>query len=387
MSIHSKVAGETNPGKENKMSTVQKTKKSMVVEVPPSKKELMEVMGEQVDRSITVCLRPRYNWGATTKNWEAAYRKTGRPLSLVAAEKLIEAFKEPGVAIVSTGWPIPPVYPEGEICGLAGVSSMARGLSIALGVRSVFAVEKPTMGPLRAVAQAAELRVWDYDVWNDRPAPYSTAFYDFPVDDEEAKKAAKRLLDETDAKAVISIERTDVNEKGIPHSGLGLNMASHIAKIYHLVNEANERGILTIGMGEVGNEIGFGNIHDEVTEIIKPFGKKCNCGCGGGIIGTTPVDCLVVARASNCGAYGVLACLAGLLEKPAVLHSVEIQRRMMEAAMNYPVYDSLTVRNTFTDDGAPGDLTLHLIDQLRWITEIPTWENPFFEKARSETGA
>jgi hypothetical protein len=69
------------------------------------------------------------------------------------------------------------------------------------------------------------------------------------------------------------------------------------------------------------------------------------------------------------------------------LHGNDIQLRMMQAAMNYPVYDSLTVRNTFTDDGAPGELTLHLIDQLRWITEIPTWDNPFFEEARSKTGA
>jgi hypothetical protein len=358
-----------------------------VVEKLKTKAENMEVMGEQIDRSITVCLRPRYNWGATPRNWEAARKKAGRPLTLMAAEKLIEAFKEPGVAIVTTGWPIPPVYPEGEICGLAGASSMARGLSLAFGARTVFAVEKPTMGPLGAVAQSAEMRVWDYDVWNERPIPFSSTFYDFPIDDEEAKKAAKKLLDETDAKAVISIERTDINEKGIPHSGLGLDMSPYIAKMHHLINEANERGILTIGMGEVGNEIGFGNIHDEVTEIIEPFGKQCNCGCGGGVIGVTPVDCLVVARASNCGSYGVLACLAALLEKPSILHDKDLQRRMMEAAMNYPVYDSLTVRNSFTDDGAPGELTLHLIDQLRWLTQIPTWDNNFFEEARSKTGA
>jgi hypothetical protein len=41
-------------------------------------KELFEVMGEQVDRSITVCLR--LIWGATPKLWEAGYKKVGCPL-------------------------------------------------------------------------------------------------------------------------------------------------------------------------------------------------------------------------------------------------------------------------------------------------------------------
>lgn len=351
-----------------------------------SREESLEVMGEQIDRSITVCLRPRYNWGATPRLWEAAYDRLGRPLSLLAAEKLVEAVKPGDTVILSAGWVIPPLLPEGEICGLAGICSLARGLCVALGARSLFVTERPSMGPIRAVAQAAELRVWDYEHWMEMPTPYSTALYDFPIDNEEAKEVAKRLLDETDAKAVITVEKSDVNEKGTHHTGLGEDMGPYTAKVEHLVNEANRRGVLTIGIGDVGNEIGFGMIHDEAAEIIVPYGKQCNCGCGGGIIGTTPTDCLVVATASNKGAYGVLACLAGLTGKADALQSTELQRRMMDAARDYPVYDSLTLRNTFTEDGAPGELTLFLIEQLRWITQIPTWESPFFDKARLETG-
>lgn len=369
-----------------KKDTWMDKRKAEVLLEPLSWEENMEIMGEMIDRSITVCLRPRYNWGATVRNWEAAYKKYGRPLTLLAAEKLMKAFKEPGVVILSTGWPIPPVYPEGEICGLAGVSSMARGLSIAFGARTVFAVEKATMGPLAAVAKAAEVRLWDYADLMDRPAPFSAAFYDFPIDDGEAKKAAKKLLDETDAKAVICIERNDVNEKGVHHTGQGRDMGARYAKVEHLVEEANARGILTIGMGEVGNEIGFSAIHNEAAKNIKPYGTHCNCGCGGGIIGATPVSQLVVARASNIGGYGTLACLAGLMKKPAILHNWDLQKRMMDAARDYPVYDSMTVRNTFTDDGAPGELTLYLLEQLRWISEIPTWENPYYEATRLGTG-
>ena len=353
----------------------------------PEWADLVAAMGEQVDRTISVCLRPRYNFGATPKLWEAAYEKVGRALSLVAAERLLEVVDAGDTVILSTGWPIPPIYPEGEICGLAGVCSLARALTLATGgVRSVVATERASIGPLTAVAQAAELRIWDYEELNDRPIPYSVAFYDFPIDDTAAREHATRLLDETNAKAVITVEKNDVNEKGVHHSGSGNDMGPFTAKVEHLVNEANQRGLLTIGVGDVGNEIGFAMIHDEACEIITPFGKRCNCGCGGGIIGVTATDCLVVGSASNKGCYGIVACLAALTRRPDVLHSKDLQRRMMDAARNYPVYDSLTVRNTFTEDGAPGELTLGLIEQLRWLVEIPTWHNPLLVGAREETG-
>jgi len=361
-------------------------KKAKVTEPIHSPEELFEVMGEQIDRAITLCVRPRYNWGATPQLWEAGFKKAGRPLTLLAAEKLMEVLNPGDTVLLSTGWPIPPIYPEGEICGLAGVATLSRSLSIAFGTRSVIVAEEPSFGPLAAVAQAAELRVWDYDVLMERPAPFGTALYDFPIDDEAAKEEAKKLLDETGAKAVITVEKNDANEKGVHHSGLGEDMGPYTAHVEHLVNEANARGILTIGIGDVGNEIGFGLIHEEACEIIKPYGKQCNCGCGGGIIGATLTDCLVVASASNKGCYGIAACLAALTNNPKVLHDLDLQLQMMNAARDYPVYDSLTIRNTFTEDGAPGELTLGLFKTLRWLTEIPRWQNPFFEQARMDTG-
>ena len=360
--------------------------RARVREPEHTREELMETMGEQIDRTITVCLRPRYNWGATPKLWEAAYAKVGRPLSLVAAERLRDVLEPGDVVILSGGFVVLPAFPNGEVCGIAGVVALARGLSAAFGTRSLFVSEEACLGPIGSVAKAAELRTWDYDVWMDRPAPFGTALYPFPIDDDEAKEEACRVLDETGAKAVITVEKSDVNEHGIHHTGLGEDMGPHTAKVEHLVNEANKRGILTIGIGDVGNEIGFGLIHDEAARIIQPYGAACNCGCGGGIIAATPVDCLIVASCSNKGAYGLVGCLAGLMDNPDILHSVEIQQRMMDAVRDYPVHDAMTIRNTFTEDGAPGELSLALIKQLRWISEIPTWSSAAFDAVRVDTG-
>lgn len=351
------------------------------------RKTRLEIMGEQIDRAITVCMRPRYNWGATPKLWEAAYKKFGRPLSLLAAQKLLEAVKPEDTVILSCGWPIPPLFPEGEICGLAGVASLARALSWACGARSLVVTEEANMGPIKAVAQAGTLRVWDYELWRKVPAHMSLTVRSFPIDDEEAKKEAKWLLDDSNAKAIIAVEKNDVNHLGVHHTGEGGDMSPFTAKVEHLVMEANRRGILTIGIGDVGNEIGFGNMWEMVQEVIVPFGKKCQCPCGGGIAAATPTECTVVGTASNKGAYGVVACMAGITGNLDLIHSNELAQRMMEAAANYPVYDSMTVSNTYTEDGVPFRHTLSLLDQLRWLVEAVDWKNPFYEKARVETGS
>jgi len=353
--------------------------KTKVMVPDRSREELLEAMGEQIDRTITVDLTP-FLCGVRPKLWEAAYKKVGRPLTLLAAEKLVEAVKPGDTVLLSTGWAIPPIITEGESCGPIGLCAIARGLSFALGSRSVFVTEEISVGSQKAIAQAAELRVWDYDELMDMPAPFSMAFYEFPFDDEEAKEEAKKLLDETNAKAVITAEKNDVNEKGVHHTGFGSNMGPYTSKVEHLVNEANRRGILTVGIGDLGNEIGFGIIHDEAAELIVPFGKQCNCGCGGGIIGVTPTDCLVIGSCTNRGCYGLMACLAALTGKAEALLSTDIARRMMTAARDWPVYDGITGRNTFTDDGAPGELNLYMIEQLRWLSRIPTWEDPLFPR-------
>jgi len=352
-----------------------------------SRKEKLEIMGEEIDRVITLGMRPRYNWGATPKLWRAAFEKFGRPLSLLAAEKLLEAVGPGDTVIFSTGWPIPPLFPEGEICGLAGVASLARALTWACGSRALAVTEEANVGAIKAVAQGAMLRVWDYDLWKKLPTHNSFAVRSFPIDDEEAKAEAKWILDDTDAKAVITVEKNDVNHLGVHHTGEGGDMGPWTAKVEHLVNEANARGILTIGIGDVGNEIGMANIRETVQEVIVPFGKKCQCPCGGGIAGATMTDCVVIGTATNKGAYGIEAALAGITKNPDLIPSEELAWRMMHAAADYPVFDSMTVTNTYTEDGVPFRITLALLEQLRWLVECVDWTSPFYERSRVDTGS
>lgn len=70
-----------------------------------------------------------------------------------------------------------------------------------------------------------------------------------------------------------------------------------------LFEAARQRGVLTIGVGDPGNEIGMGAIADTVKRLL-PYGAECQCSCAGGVADATEVDVVVPGTCSNWGAYG-----------------------------------------------------------------------------------
>jgi D-glutamate cyclase len=98
-----------------------------------------------------------------------------------------------------------------------------------------------------------------------------------------------------------------------------------------------QRGVFSVGIGDAGNEIGFGRITDAVRQI-QPYGARCQCECGDGMATVTPTDVLVVAAVSNWGAYGVEASLAILLERQDLLHTTTDARRVIERCLEAGIF-------------------------------------------------
>ena len=138
----------------------------------------------------------------------------------------------------------------------------------------------------------------------------------------------------------------------------------------YVIDEAKSRGILTIGIGDNGNEIGFGNIFDTVREI-QPFGAKCQCPCQAGVASIVETDVLVPASTSNWGAYGVEACMAILLGKPEIMHTAEMDRRILTNCANTGCADGATIECTPTVDGT-GSSSFPLVELLRNLVELST---------------
>jgi hypothetical protein len=127
------------------------------------------------------------------------------------------------------------------------------------------------------------------------------------------------------------------------------------------VDEIRDNGGLTIGIGDLGNEMGFGNIYDTVvTETPK-----------GNIIGCiVPTDILVVAGCSNWGAYGISAAIAAIRRDISILHTGDIEKEMIRECCLAGGVDGFSTGPTMEVDGASINTHADFVQLLRDIVEI-----------------
>lgn len=327
-----------------------------------------EIIGLNVDRVCTLEMRPQgMPRGQIHRLYEAAYQQQGEPLSLLAARRLAETLGKGDVVILTTGAGGPPWLPNGETDGPPGLAVLARALVRGLGVLPVYLAEAANLAPVIAASAAAGVPVMSLE---DAEARSGAAIaMDFPINEEQAKPEANRLLDRFRPKAVICIEKLGPNCKGEIHSVRGVNLTQHHAKIHHLVEAAKGRGVLTIGVGDGGNEIGFGMIADAVRQISS-FGARCQCPCQAGMAAVTATDVLVVGGTSNWGAYGVATCLAFLLKDREVLHDPATELRVLEACSRAGAFDGMYLIPIPFVDGTRPEVQSSLITILNMILEI-----------------
>jgi len=329
-----------------------------------------EVMAEYIDRLCTIEIKPGAGpipRGVTRQLYDAARKKQGKPLSYLAAKTLIDSLKDGGWAFIVTGAGGPPILPVGEVDGLLGAASVARALDQAFGVKSVIVGEERIRAPIKASLAAAGVSLVGEDLIRDKP--HSAIFEPVPIDDAGSKAKSKELLDRYQPKAMVAIERLGPNRKGIIHGATGLSYHDVHAKTHYLFEAASDLKIKTVGIGDMGNETGFGLILDDVLEIA-PFGAKCQCGCGAGMATVLATDVLISAAISNWGAYGISAAMAAILKKPNVLQDPNTQRRMLEACVMAGAVDGIHASQILSDDGVPEPSHQSLIQLLHAIVEV-----------------
>jgi hypothetical protein len=229
--------------------------------------------------------------------------------------------------------------PEGETDGPAGAAILARALRLGLGAIPVIVVDIPAGDATETVMRAAGFVTTtpeNLQRYKQRFAEarernlMATAVFELPPEDQGSLEKAQSIIDAFEPKAVIAVEKASKNEEGHYHSSAGMNTSAVKGRADYLFQIAERQGILTIGIGDGGNEIGYGVIQDAVKRF-KPYGDKCRCPCGGGIAAATGADVLITADVSNWGAYGLAAVLLLLLEKPALIHDDDLELEVLQA--------------------------------------------------------
>ena len=326
-----------------------------------------EIVARNIERLCTVEMRPLgMPRGFIHKLNEVVENKYGSPSTLLAAKQIIERASKNDNVIISTGAGIVPWVVKGETDGPMGAAALGNVLNKGLALKPIFITEELNVDPIKASCEVLGLKISsDYEIFKKKDR--AAFIRSFPYDDGESQKAAKEILDEYQPSMIVTLEKLSPNEKGIIHTVRGFDHTQSHAKVHHLINQAMRRDILTIGIGDGGNEIGFGVINKEVKDIIVPFGKRCQCPCQSGIAAVTKTDFLIVAAVSNWGAYGLEACIAGLLKNPNLLHSSTTEQRMLEACVKAGGTDALYLKQMLRVDGIASEVNQSIITILREI--------------------
>ncbi|HUF92633.1 MAG TPA: DUF4392 domain-containing protein [Candidatus Limnocylindria bacterium] len=165
--------------------------------------------------------------------------------------------------------------------------------------------------------------------------------------------AARRVMAEVKPSHLVAIERPGRCRTGDYLNARGLSVAHWNPPLDELFMRPPAR-VVTIGVGDGGNEIGMGNARARIVRQGSLMAR---------IAATVKVNHLVVAGVSNWGAYGIVAQLARLAGTPLV-HSPELERRMIHACVEAGGHDGLTRRREPTVDGLPMDTHAAMVELL-----------------------
>jgi len=316
-----------------------------------------EYVSEGIDRLITVDMGAR---GIIYKLYEAARELTKAPLTLTAAQQIKEVVKPKDFVFIITGFRPPPNFIQ-ETDGPLGAVTLARALGIAFDVQPLLLIEEFSKNILIETLRGIGMEV----VATKEPSALGVgqaAVLSFPIEFEKAEEA-ESLLNEYNPSLVVAIEKSGRNKKGIYHNMRGLDVSPYHAKIEALFEKAHEYGVLTIGIGDGGNEIGMGNIRKAVEKFV-PYGRECQCPCKGGLAAESKVDVLVVSAISNWGGYGIEACIAYITDKPEALHKPQHEEAILKSAVGAGAIDGISGRAEQSVDNVGVTTHSALIDIL-----------------------
>ena len=328
-----------------------------------------DIIGEALDRLINVEMRyasgvPR---GIIHRLYDAARREAGRPLTTLATEAIMGAVGAGDRVLIVTGAGAPPFLPVGETDGPLGAVAIGHALDLGLGAKPIFLSEARNLGPIAATAEAAGLSVLPEEMFAARAA--AALCVPLVLAPEDGAAQAADLIARHRPAAVIFVEKGGPNDKGRFHTITGMGRdRSVMASADALAVAAKEEGILTVGIGDGGNEIGFGRIPEAVAEI-QQYGRQCRCGCGGGIGTVVATDVLMVAAISNWGGYALAAGLALASGRPEALHDLTIEADMLAACARAGAVDGLNGRQMRGVDGTTAETQLAIMTMIRNIVD------------------
>jgi D-glutamate cyclase len=326
-----------------------------------------QLTGERIDRLMTVEIRPLNGGlpaGFVVPMYEVCRAHHGEPLSSLAARRLTDVLSRGDTVFIATGAGVAPKLPQGETDGPVGAAVLARALILAFGVRVVLVTEDAHAAPVAAVADVINAEMRERDVQS------AIAVLSFPLGLEQGAAIAETLMEEYRPAAVVFVERDGPNKEGFFHGVRGdCRNPEDVGHVYLLADMARKRGVLSIGIGDGGNEVGFGAVRDAIT-AVHPLGGKSLAGHASGVVTVTATDVVVSASVSNWGAYGIAAALAAIHKNADVLHTAQLEHTLIKATVDAGARDGATSKAEVAVDGINWEGHTSFVELLRSIVAV-----------------
>ena len=279
---------------------------------------------------------------------------------MLAAERLKAAVGEGDVVFLLTGAGYAPTMPEGESDGPPGAAALAKILYKGLGAIPVYVCEECHARPIVASSHALALMVKDFK--DAKTRRLGAAIACAPEDQGDVAAWEDKILADMNPKAIVSAERLGPGAGGIIHNATGQPLQGpdnsvdvDAIDISGLVEKARAANTLTIGIGDHGNELGFGVIRDVVARTMPNGERSCTT------IGT---DILFPVMMSNWGCYAIEAALAWLLKRPDLMHGPADEERLLRACLDAGGLEAMYCTTDFMVDGLDGETSMACVQIL-----------------------
>lgn len=331
----------------------------------PSKlQEAAEVLDQLCNTDIT-------GRRVITTLFGAARAMADAPLTYSAAHRLLDRIYPGDTVLITTGWVDQPLVAPGygETDGPPGAAALARALRLALKAIPIIVVDECLVPGMKQVAQAAGFHCVSPDVLHhsiEQNKLLTLSVLPFPHNHDTAKLQAAGLLDRYKPKSCIAIECGGMNDAGRIHNMAGFATDNCQAKFDYLFREAKKRNILTLAIGDGGNEIGMANIADTIRSSI-PYAEKCQCPCGQGFAPSTIVDVLVTSTVSNWGAYAISALLGASTGVISALNTPEREAHVLTAAASAGFHDAIYGSVAPSADGCTLDVHTSMVRLMQEV--------------------
>lgn len=189
-----------------------------------------------------------------------------------------------------------------------------------------------------------------YEVLKKVKVPFEV--YSFPIAGEkESRKSAEDLLSEKEPSLLVSVERCGRAQNKLYYNMRGEDISEYTGKIDYLFDSTK-----SIGIGDGGNEIGMGNVYNEVKKVVLH---------GEVIASVVKTTHLIISSVSNWGVYGLLGYLSRITGEMLLKKEDKILKNVVRAG----AIDSSCRKGELKVDGFSLEETHRIIENV--LNEIP----------------